>query len=243
MWYPGFMPNLAQACHYQQSPYPGYYEPQAPVQPPPSHTVPHIPVQQYHNPLDRQMGWDAAIADVVSDRVSSQIGSSSYAPVDLSGWQHVLTESEHTSGPVRAKRSRSRRILPPSTERVNAEAGPSTLPGPILPVNQPTTQPPGGSPETAANAASTQSNEEENKAPVSGLYRSRVLHESDWLSGVRSPRRLEHQRAKEKYARIASGCNVMRPSLRNGFKRKKASHVPRPFAMRLLVGGSSHPAK
>ena len=155
----------------------------------------------------------------------------------------MLTESQHTSDPIRTKKSRSRHILPPSTERVNAEAGPSTPPGQIPPVDKPTTQQSGGSSETAADAASTQSNKEENKTPVGSLYRSRILHESDWLSGVRSPRRLEHQRAKEKYARIASGCNAMRLSLGDGSKRKKASHVPRPFAMRLLVGGSSYPAK
>ena len=148
---------------------------------------------------------------------------------------------QRTSGPIRATKSDYRRTLTRPTGYVNAEAGPSTLPGPIpSDVGQPMTQPSGRSSETAADAATTRHNTEENKAQVSNFYRSHILRVSDWLSGVRSQRRPGHPRAKGKHARIAPGRDAIPTSLRNGLERKRALPIPYPFAMHSLVCNTSY---
>ena len=66
-----------------------------------------------------------------------------------------------------------------SNERTNAEAGPSNLAAP-LPAN-----PSGGTSETSADAEKSDSETEEDVAPVSNFYCSRVPRVSERAFGVR----------------------------------------------------------
>ena len=67
-----------------------------------------------------------------------------------------------------------------SNERTNAEAGPSNLAA-LPPVN-----PSGGTSETSADAETNLTNTEENAAPVSNFYCSRVPRVSERVFGARS---------------------------------------------------------
>ena len=88
----------------------------------------------------------------------------------------------------------------------NAEAGPSTLTAPLIPyVGLPTSQPSGGISETAADAATTQTNTEEEEAPVSNFYCSRIPHVTEWSFGVRSPNGPGSPAAKESHATTVCG--------------------------------------
>jgi len=82
----------------------------------------------------------------------------------------------------------------------NAEAGPSTLiPASFPYVGYPTLQPSGGMiSETTADAEQKQKTTEEDKAPVSYFYCSRIPRVVEWFFGVRrSPSELSALAAKD----------------------------------------------
>ena len=72
--------------------------------------------------------------------------------------------------------------------RSNAEAGPSNLVLPPTPyINQPSSQPPGGISEATADADTTITITEEDRAAVSNFYCSHIPRVTEWSFGVRSP--------------------------------------------------------
>ena len=88
----------------------------------------------------------------------------------------------------------------------NAEAGPSTLTAPLIPYfDLPTSQPPGGISETTANAEPEHTITEEEEAPVSNFYCSRIPHVTEWSFGVRSPNGPGSPAAKESHATTVCG--------------------------------------
>jgi len=83
----------------------------------------------------------------------------------------------------------------------NAEAGPSTLVAPPVPYARlPTTRPPGGIPETTADAKQTYATTEEDRATVSHFYCSDIPRVIEWSFGVRNPSVAGFPTAKEKHA-------------------------------------------
>ena len=88
----------------------------------------------------------------------------------------------------------------------NAEAGPSTSMAPFIPhVGLPTPQPSGGISETTADAEITNTITEEEEAPVSNFYCSRIPHVTEWSFGVRSPNGPGSPAAKESHATTVYG--------------------------------------
>ena len=126
--------------------------------------------------------------------VSTGARLSSCNQVDAFRQENAYTHHQlGTAGPARTgpmstgrfqpyERSRARR-----SERVNAEAGPSTLiPPPVPCAGLPTLQPSGGMiSETTADAEKTQAITEEEEVSVSNFYCSHILRVIEWSFGVR----------------------------------------------------------
>jgi hypothetical protein len=119
--------------------------------------------------------------------VSLQVRSSSRGPTDPSRQQSVQTDYSPSSGRVKTNLGQTRRPQPYWTydtrafKHVNAVAGPSVV-AHTPSVGSPTKQPYGRISETIADAVNepvaevtnNQTRKEENKAPVSNFYRSRI---------------------------------------------------------------------
>jgi hypothetical protein len=124
--------------------------------------------------------------------VSLQVRSSSRGPTDPSQQQSVQTDYNTSSGRAKTNLGQTRRPQPYWTyntrafEHVNAVAGPSVV-AHTPSVGSPTRQPYGRISETIANTVNElvaevtnkQNDTEENKAPVSNFYRSRIPRVSD----------------------------------------------------------------
>ena len=136
----------------------------------------------------------------------------------------MRTAFRHRADPTRAGLLQSERFKPygvsraHTVEHINAEAGPSTL----VPAQDPRvgTQmllPYAGLSESAADAATTQTNTEDNEVAVSNFYRPHTLHVTEWSFGVRSPSR--------RALPAAGGCLVpitSRRGLSNGQRTRGA---------------------
>ena len=143
-------------------------------------------------PLDywgaNQGGPFASASYAVISRV--QWSPHNHIDIFIQGGAHYFHQP--STGPARTELMPMRRFQPygmPSTcldERVNAEAGPSTLAPPHFPyVDWTTSQPSGGRSETTADAEQHQTLTEEDRATVSNFYCSRVPRVTEWSFGVR----------------------------------------------------------
>ena len=108
----------------------------------------------------------------------------------------MRTGFRHRAGLTRTGLLQSERFKPYGVSRahtveyINAEAGPSTMVPPQDPrVGTQMLLPYAGLSESAADAAMTQTDKEDNEVAVSNFYRSHTLHVTEWSFGVRSPSR------------------------------------------------------
>ena len=103
-------------------------------------------------------------------------------------------------------------------EHANAEAGPSNLAAP------PPANPSGGTSEASADAENSNTETEENAAPVSHFYCSRVPRGPEWVFGDS----LGALEAAENYARRVSGTRYSwegcASGLRNGRGSQNSQH-------------------
>jgi hypothetical protein len=111
-----------------------------------------------------------------------------------------------------------------ASEQTNAEAGPSSLPPLILPVNPPTVQPPRGQSETTVDAEHNESNVEEDEAPVSDFYHSHIPRVSDPLFGVKSQTGPRHE---NEFESTSAGSGRIHVNWSNGTRSEWVSHIVR----------------
>jgi hypothetical protein len=117
------------------------------------------------------------------------------------GWEDVLDSCiamfapyQQSMGPARSE-PQTERSEPYTTRRsrpsehINAEAGPSTLPAPLVPYVEPSTlQPTRGISETTADAERGNTTIEEDKASVSSFYCSFIPRVTGCSFGIRRPK-------------------------------------------------------
>jgi hypothetical protein len=118
--------------------------------------------------------------------MNQQAQPPSHGSTDLLQRQEMYIDYHPSDGPVRTEVEKAERFQPSGSYcaralgNANMEAGPST---PILSripsVGPPIMQPPGGIPETTADAEKDQTHTEKDKTPVSHFYRSHTPHVSN----------------------------------------------------------------